>query len=192
MYRIGFLKHEATLVIATTTLPADDKVEQFCSTRHIDCFRGSEKNVLERYYLCAQKYEFKTIMRLTADNPFTDIEELDRLIELQQTSGADFCHSFKSLPVGVGAEIFTFKALKLSFQNAKEPHHIEHVDEYLLEHPETFKTQELSVPAEKRHPEARLTIDTESDYKKASYIVGHAAQDYVTTQEALKLCLEYA
>src|SRR5437879_10202239 len=191
IFRIGFLQHKASLVIATTALSADDAVERFCTKLHIECFRGSAGHVLERYYLCARKYGFQTNVRLTGDNPFTDIEELNHLIDLYVQSGADFCHSFNSLPVGAGAEIFSFAALEKSLQNSKEPHHREHVDEYMLEHPEMFKILELSVPAEKKHPEARLTVATEADYKKACYIVEHATQPFVTTQEALHLCSDF-
>jgi len=192
IFRLEFLQHKTLIVIATTDLSIDNPVEQFCTSRHIDCFRGSEKHVLERYFRCAAKYDFKKIIRLTGDNPFTDIEELDRLIDLYDNHHADFCHSFRSLPIGVGAEIFSREALGKSFQNATEPHHAEHVDEYMLEHPEIFKTFELEVSTDKNHPKIRLTIDTEQDYKKACYIVNNATQEFVSTQEAIKLCMAYA
>ena len=70
------------MVVATTILKKDDVIAELCLSKGIECFRGSEDNVLERYYLCAQKYNFKNIVRLTGDNPFTDIEELDNLINL--------------------------------------------------------------------------------------------------------------
>src|SRR5258708_204542 len=136
VFRLGLLRHKTQIVIATTTLLTDDVLEVFCRSRHIDYFRGSDSYMLERYFLCAKQYRFTSIVRLTGDNPFTDIEELDRLIDLYESSGADFCHSFKSLPVDVGAEIFSFAALEKSYREGLKPHHQEHVDEYLLEHPE--------------------------------------------------------
>ena len=68
-YRLTFLKHPAKVVLATSTNQKDDIVELFCKSRNIDCFRGSEENVLERYYLCAKKFGFDHIVRLTGDNP---------------------------------------------------------------------------------------------------------------------------
>lgn len=191
-YRFTFLSQPFKTVIATTTDPHDDVVEHFCKVRGIDCFRGSKKDVLQRYYLCAKKYGFDHIVRLTGDNPFTDMEELDNLIVLHFNSQADYTHSVSILPHGTGAEIFTFKALERSFLNGNEERHKEHVNEYIHEHPELFKIELLSVPTKKRMPNISLTVDTEADYRKACYIVENSGQDYITTEKAIALCLQYA
>lgn len=191
-FRLKFLKHNVTIVLATSNLPQDDIVEIFCQENNINCFRGSENNVLERYYLCAKDYRFDHIVRMTGDNPFPDIEEIDKLIDLHLEVGSDYANSFKVLPVGVGAEIFTFDALEKSYFEGKEPHHIEHVNEYMLEHPEIFKTLILEVVQNKKRPDIRLTVDTEEDYRKACYIVEHSKSKFITTEEAIGLCLEFA
>jgi spore coat polysaccharide biosynthesis protein SpsF len=191
-WRLGFLKHKVLLVVATSVAPENDKVREFCVQNKIECFSGSESNVLERYYYCARQYGFDSIVRMTGDNPFPDIEELDNLIGLYETSGADYCNSYKSLPIGVGAEIFSFAALEDSFRKGKEPHHLEHVDEYILEHPELFRTLELKTSSEKNWPDIRLTVDTPEDYKRACYIAEHAAGEMVSTPEAIRLCSDFA
>ncbi len=191
-FRLKFLRHNATVVLATSNLPQNDIVEIFCRKNNIHCFRGSEDNVLERYYLCAKYYRFDHIVRLTADNPFPDIEEIDRLIDSHLEAGSDFANSFEALPVGVGAEIFTFDALEKSYCEGKKPHHIEHVNEYMLEHPEIFKTIILDVAENKKRPDIRLTVDTEEDYRKACYIVEQSKCKFITTEEAIRLCLEFA
>lgn len=192
LFRLGRLHHPATIVVATTGSSQDDIVEVFCKQRNVKCFRGSEANVLERYYLCAMHYGFKQIVRLTADNPFTDIDELDKLIALHLDSGSDFSHSFGALPIGAGAEIFTFAALEASYREGSAPHHLEHVDEYLLEHPERFKTTLLQVGGIKNQPQLRLTVDTPEDHRKACFIAQHAAGEYVTTEKAIELCSQFA
>jgi len=186
LYRLASLRHSARVVIATTTEPRDDAVELFCSKRGVECFRGSEENVLERYYLCAKKYGFEHIVRLTGDNPFTDIEELDNLIELHLSTGSDYTHSFGTLPVGVGAEVLTFGALEKSFKNATKDNHREHVNEYIQEHPELFKITALSVPEEKCRPDIRLTIDTEQDLLRARWIAEEDGK--ITTKKAIEIC----
>ena len=190
--RLRRLKHTATIVVATSENPQDNTVVEFCRQRGTECFRGSEANVLERYYLCAQHYNFKQIVRLTADNPFTDIEELDNLIALHLASNSDLSHSFGALPIGVGAEIFTFAALEASYREGSAPHHLEHVDEYLLEHPERFKTTPFQVSGIKHQPQLRLTVDTPEDHRKACFIAQHAVGEYVTTEEAIELCSRFA
>jgi len=191
LFRLGRLRHAATVVIATGNTPQDNIVADFCQQRQAYCFRGSEINVLERYYLCATHFEFNQIVRLTADNPFTDIDELDNLISLHLSSGSHFSHSFGTLPIGVGAEIFTLAALEASYRESHAPHHLEHVDEYLLEHPERFKTSVLQVSDHKSRPDIRLTLDTPEDYRKICFIVGHATREYVTTEEAIELCSQF-
>ena len=191
-YRLTFLKHPSRVILATSVNPKDDVIEAFCKERNIECFRGSEDNVLERYYLCSKKYGFKYIVRLTGDNPFTDIEELDKLILLHLETQADYTHSFGVLPVGVGSEVFSFKALERSYQEAIEKNHKEHVNEYIQEHPELFKIATLSVTENKRRPDIRLTVDTEGDYLKACRIVENSRDVYITIEEAIELCLRYA
>lgn len=189
--RLKGLKEEAVIVIATSSLPGDDRVEQFCREKGVLCFRGSESNVLSRYYTCAKEQGFDHIVRLTADNPFVDVEEVDRLIAFHKQQGNEFTESFSQLPIGVGAEIFSFPALEEDMEKASMPHHFEHVDEYILENMEKFKTGTLQVPAEKHAPEVRLTVDTQEDYEKACYIAAHSKNGLATTEEAIALCSQY-
>ena len=109
--RLSAMRHTATVVVATTTVAGDEAIAHWCEREGVPCFRGSESDVLERYLQCAQQYELDPIVRLTADNPFTDVAELDRLIDQHLAEGNDFTHSFAALPVGVGAEVFSFAAL---------------------------------------------------------------------------------
>jgi len=192
LFRLSRLRSNATTVVATTSLPKDDPVEAFCRERGVACFRGSEKNVLDRYYRCAKHYGFTQIVRLTSDNPFTDIEELDRLIELHLNNTNDYSHSISWLPVGVGAEIFTFAALEKSVLEGHRPHHLEHVNEYMLENPDKFKTGILEIRGPKNRPDVRLTVDTEEDYRKVCYIAEAARGEFVSTEEAIDLCLRFA
>lgn len=192
LFRLSFLRNQATVVVATSDQERDNVIAEFCQKHGVECFRGSETNVLERYYRSARSYGFVQVVRLTGDNPFPDVEELDRLIELHTSSGSDFSHSLASLPVGVGAEIFTFSALETAFREARAPHHLEHVDEFFLENPGRFSTATLEVPEAKNHPAVRLTVDTEEDYLRACYIVEHAAGPRMSTEEAITLCSQYA
>jgi spore coat polysaccharide biosynthesis protein SpsF len=189
--RATHLKHSATTVVATTANPRDEIIVDFCKANHTEVFRGSEANVLDRYYQCAMTYGFDHIVRLTADNPFTDIVELDRLIDLHLSIQADFSYSFPVLPIGAGAEIFRFEALEESTRCSTEPHHFEHVDEYMIEHPERFKSVQLDVVAAKRFPQVRLTVDDETDYRRACYIAERGGGQ-VTTEQAIAICSQFA
>lgn len=186
--RLSLLAYPVKVVIATSDLAQDDAIAQHCLARGVAVFRGSETDVLDRYYQCAKENGFEHVVRLTADNPFTDVEELQRLIELHLARHNDYTHSFGSMPLGVGAEIFTSAALERSAREGHAPNHREHVNEYIQEHPDVFGIGELEIPAAKRHPDLRLTVDTEDDYQRACAIAGQARGRWVGTEEAIQLC----
>ncbi len=190
--RLRFSRHAPAILVATSSLAGDDPVAAWCAAERVDCFRGNEADVLDRYYRAAASRGFDPVVRLTGDNPFTDIEELDRLIDLHLARSNDFTHSFDALPVGVGAEVFSFAALERSHREGQAPHHREHVDEYMLENPKLFRTGLLDVPAAKRRPEVRLTVDTEEDYRRACFIAERANSEWVGTEEAIALCTRSA
>lgn len=191
LFRLTKLESEAVIIIATSKESKNDEVEQFCKKKSVQCFRGSEQDVLERYYLCAKQFGFDEIIRLTADNPFVDIEEIDKLIDLFRKEKADYAESFDNLPCGVGAEIFTFAALEKDYNESSMPHHFEHVNEYILENSDKFKTVTLTVPNYKNRPDIRLTVDTQEDYERACYIVENCNEEYVSTETAIRLALDF-
>ena len=97
IYRLSYLQFPVKIVIATSNSKQDDPVEFFCRKEGILCFRGSEHNVLKRYYECAVAYGFQNIVRMTGDNPFCDVEELDKLIEYHLKMKNDFSENFSVL-----------------------------------------------------------------------------------------------
>jgi spore coat polysaccharide biosynthesis protein SpsF len=190
--RLKILKILATTVIATSTLAQDDVIVRWCAKENTKCFRGSEEDVLDRYFQCATRFGFAHIVRLTADNPFTDVVELERLIELHLAYGNDYTHSFGQMPIGVGAEIFSIAALKRSHAEGKASNHREHVNEYIQARRELFQIGTLEIPADKIAPHLRLTVDTAEDYVRACNLVERAAGQWLTTEEAIALCLHSA
>ncbi|MDH5666798.1 MAG: hypothetical protein OEY86_02155 [Nitrospira sp.] len=190
--RLVLLEYPVTVVVATSRLPQDDVIAQHCESRGVTVFRGSESDVLDRYWQCACENRFEHVVRLTADNPFTDMDELRRLIEQHLAQRNDYTHSFGSMPLGVGAEIFTFAALEQSAREGHAANHREHVNEYIQERPDMFKIGMLESPAAKRRPDLRLTVDTEEDYQRACTIAGFAPERWVGTEEAIRLCLRFA
>lgn len=186
--RLEALGHAASIVVATSDLPRDDVIVTWCVSVDVACFRGSEADVLDRYLRCAETYGFSEVVRLTADNPFTDVAELDRLIDLHRDGGYDYSHSFGVLPIGVGAEIFTVDALRRSHAEGHALHHREHVNEYIPEHPESFHIGVLDVPLEKRAPDLRLTVDTEADWRLACHLAEQVRGGWLKTVEAIALC----
>lgn len=188
--RLATLDFPVRAVVATTCLTKDDAIAVHVAGKRVAVFRGSELDVLDRYYRCAIEYGFEHVVRLTADNPFVDIHELNRLIELHLAEGNDYSHSLGVLPLGVGSEIFTFEALQQSARMAQAPMHREHVNEFILDNIEAFKFGVLEVEAIKKRPDVRLTVDTEEDYRRACSIAEQDPNRWIGTQEAINLCLQ--
>lgn len=168
--RLKAVRDSDVLIVATSTNEADGAIEEFCSREDIICFRGGESDVLDRYYRAAIKFKLSDIVRATADNPFVDPAEIDRLIGLHKKTGADYTHSFGALPIGVGAECFAFAALERSWKEGRKPNHREHVNEYIQENPALFHVEALQIPPEKCAPGLRLTVDTPEDFRRADAI----------------------
>ena len=70
--QIEFSKLTEKFVIATSDSKEDDTISEFLKNKTIDCFRGDELDVLDRYYQCAKKFSFSTIIRIPADKPLID------------------------------------------------------------------------------------------------------------------------
>jgi len=129
------------IVVATTTNPHDDPVAKLAEKLGYLVFRGSEHNVLNRFYLAAKNCNADTIMRLTADCPLIDPDLLDDLVVFFFDGQYDYASNClePTLPDGLDAEIFTFRALEDTFRNAVLPSHLEHVTPFIRENTDRFK-----------------------------------------------------
>lgn len=122
------------VVVATSTSPADDAVAAFCASQGIACFRGSENDVLDRYYRAAKQHRAEAVVRVTADCPLTDPEVIDRVVERFQAGGCDYAANVlhRTFPDGLDLEVFSFAALEQAWREATRPSDREHVTLYLL------------------------------------------------------------
>lgn len=121
------------LIVATTTNNEDDAIVEFCKNNGILFFRGSENDVLDRYYQCAKEYNITDIARITADCPLHDPNVIDMIIK--EYMGNDYDYVSNSIeytfPDGLDVEIFSFDALKIAWENAKLVSEREHVTPYM-------------------------------------------------------------
>lgn len=91
-------------IIATTMKSENDILQDITINLGVDCFRGNENDLLERYYRCAVKYKPDAVARVTADNPFVDYQLIDYSIELFANNRVDFVtnHFEPTYPGGAG------------------------------------------------------------------------------------------
>ena len=198
-YVINQLKHSKLhdeIVIATTDLKQDDVIFDYITNRNIPCFRGDEKNVLERHYQCAKKYAFSTIVRIPSDKPLIDPTIIDSVIEKFQSNSYDYISNFSvdvndndrfipSYPSGTEVEIFSFAALETAWKNATSEHDKEHVTPYIYSNPEKFKI--LTLKSEKNLSQFRWALDYENDLKLIRIIISKIQKRPILMNDILEL-----
>jgi spore coat polysaccharide biosynthesis protein SpsF (cytidylyltransferase family) len=161
--RAGQAKTLGKLVIATTDLAADDPIAHTCQRQGWNCFRGSEQDVLDRYYRAALAYSAEAVVRITADCPLIDPEIIDLIVADFLNQHVDYAtNDFPpTYPRGLDAEVFTVTALARAWKEARESHEREHVTPFLYQHRELFSV--ASVQAESDYSGYRWTLDTPED-----------------------------
>jgi len=167
---VNRLKHSKLLhniVVATSVNHQDDTIEEFCEKGSICYFRGSEDDVLDRYYHAARKFEVELVVRVTSDCPLIDPNVVDRVIStyLENKENYDYASNTikRTYPRGLDTEVFPYEALERCYEEATRGHEREHVTTYIYEHPEMFKL--LNLENNKNLSHLRWTVDEEPDLR---------------------------
>jgi spore coat polysaccharide biosynthesis protein SpsF len=186
--RLQRSRHISKIVVATTTGPADEVIVAECDRLEVLCFRGSEHDVLDRYYQAAHEKAAEAVVRVTSDCPLIDAKLVDETVEVFRNRHADYASNVfpRTYPRGLDTEVFSFDALDRAWREAREAHQREHVTPYLYEHPQIFKLASLSGAAD--YSRYRWTLDTREDLEllRAIYSRFHGRDDF-SWQEVLRL-----
>ena len=123
------------MIVCTSTSEEDKAICEEASRIGLDCFRGSEDNVLDRFYQAAKPHRPKYVVRITSDCPLIDPALLDTVIQYTIDNAPDDCSNFfeAAFPDGQDIEVFTFEALEKAAQNATRTIELEHVTPYIRE-----------------------------------------------------------
>jgi spore coat polysaccharide biosynthesis protein SpsF len=165
--RLKKSKYLDSIIIATTVNPNDNQIEEWAFKNQIDLFRGSEENVLKRYYDAAKHFHTKVIIRITADDPFKDYQIMDKVIEKFQKEKADFAcnNNPPTFPEGLDIEVFSMESIETAFNNATSDFEKEHVTQYFYKNIDQFKISTVSNAMDLSH--LRWTIDENDDLEMA-------------------------
>ena len=126
------------VIVATTDRDVDDSIVEIVKDCNVEIFRGSYKNVLERFYKTAKKFSIENIFRISGDIPLIDPRLCAKMVKIFQKENVDYIR-FGYNTVGIGMEGFKFSVLESAFLNAKIDEEKEHVTVYIKNHSNDFK-----------------------------------------------------
>lgn len=153
------------LIVATTDHPSDDRLESWLENNtSIECFRGSENNLVSRFYHCAQHAKADVIVRLTADDPLKDAEIIDHAVKLfLMHDDVDYCSNClePTYPEGLDVEVFSIQALQKTYNEARLASETEHLTPFMTNNPEKFHT--LNFECNEDLSSWRWTVDKPED-----------------------------
>ena len=154
------------IIIATTMEERDNLIIEIAKKQRVKWFRGSNKDVLSRYYLAARKNDIDLVVRITSDCPCIDAQIMDLVINEHIKAMADYTSNclVRTYPHGLDVEVINFSTLEKAYKNAKKDYEREHVTPYIYRNPQIFKIQKVKAPEELCAPDIRVTLDTEEDY----------------------------
>ena len=154
------------VMVATSTESSDAAVAQACEELNVNCFRGSENDVLSRVTAAAESVDATVVFRLTADCPLLDPAVCGMLLNLFRKSGADYATNASpaTWPDGLDCEVMRIEVLQEANKEAKKTSDREHVTSYIRNNQHRFQCEVLCCPVPKIHNE-RWTVDNEADYR---------------------------
>ncbi len=182
------------VIIATTTNDTDDCVVAFAEEQNIQSHRGSEDNVLSRYYEAAVKYKLDVIIRVTSDCPLIDPHLIRNSVEkylklnnprLYMSNGVD-----RTFARGFDFEIFSFELLEEAYRNATEEMDLEHVTPYIWKN-RSGTVEFYHVKQEVNNSGLRITVDTSDDFELIKALIEKYNADQLTYVEIEKILLQH-
>jgi spore coat polysaccharide biosynthesis protein SpsF len=155
------------IVLATTTNPNDDVLEEFARNEGVALFRGSENDVMTRVIGAAESVGADVVVEITGDCPIIDPDIVSQTIQMFLSNPkANYVSNahIRSYPDGMDVQVFSLNTLKKSAILTSDPLDHEHVTLHIRNHPELFPAVHLVAPPSLFWPELGLTLDEQADF----------------------------
>ena len=168
--RVAFSKYAGKIVIAVTTDESDNELALLCQKNHLEVFRGSALDLLDRHFKAAKKFDAEAVIKIPSDCPLIDPDIIDKVIlyYINNSDKFDYVSNLHppSYPDGNDVEIMNYKTLEYAWINAKKDFEREHTTPFMWENPDKFRIGnvlwETGLEFSMTH---RLTIDYKEDYE---------------------------
>lgn len=182
------------IAIATTTNATDDVVADFAAKQTIACHRGSENNVLSRFYQTAIKFNYDIIVRVTSDCPLIDQHLIRNAVEKYMQFNNPNMYVSNSIERtfarGFDFEVFSFLALEDAFKKAKDESDLEHVTPYIWKN-KSGKTELYHVKQTSNNSALRITVDTSDDFELIKALIEKHQADTLPYSEIETILLKH-
>jgi glutamate-1-semialdehyde 2,1-aminomutase len=164
LLRLSRSKEIDKIILATSNDPRNQPLVEYVDKLGFDVFKGSENDILDRYYQVATKYGADVVVRITGDCPLVDPDIVDKIVRVYKSSDVDCaCNTNPpTYPDGLDVEVFSFLALMAAWKEAKTHAEREHVTLYIYE---SGKFKIKNITNNENFSNERWTVDEPEDYK---------------------------
>ncbi|MGD6894407.1 cytidylyltransferase domain-containing protein [Bacillus infantis] len=179
------------IIVATTVKENEQPIIELCKNLTIDYFRGSEHDVLSRYYEAAMNHNIDVIVRLTSDCPLIDPAVIDKVVNhyMNNKDNIDYVSNTleRTFPRGLDTEVFSFKSLERAYHEANLSRDREHVTAYFYSNPKVFKLD--NVTNNRNYGSFRWTVDTKEDFELIKLIISelYDSNNKFTLEDVIEL-----
>lgn len=189
--RLKRVKSLDRIVLATTGNAADDVLVEFAEAQGIDCFRGSEEDVMSRVIGAAESVGAEVIVSITGDCPVIDPVLIEQLIQMYLHNPCDYASNrqIPGYPGGMDTQVYPLSVLKRSAAMTDDPLDHEHVTLHIRNHPELFRHLYLIAPEDCYWPDLDLSLDEIDDYRFLRTLIEHfgEANPFFTCREIIEV-----
>lgn len=186
--RLKLAERPEEIIICTSTLPEDDPLEELAERESVHCYRGHPEDVLLRITEAARKYEIDIVVGASGDNPLTDPDYLDRLVDFHIDNGNDFS-KIQGLPIGTYTYVLSYPAMEHACR-IKDTEDSENYTVFFTEL-DVFKDGMLLVDdKEIARPDLRLTVDYPEDFELVRNIISTfaASKKRFALKDIIRFC----
>jgi spore coat polysaccharide biosynthesis protein SpsF (cytidylyltransferase family) len=170
------------IMVATTTNSLDEIIYNSAIDWGFKVYRGSEDNVLDRFYQAVKDYAPDWVVRVTSDCPLLDPKLVDEVITFAQKQDCDYVSNglIEHFPDGQDVEVFKFSALALAWKNAKLKSELEHVTPYIRNNANGNREGLFTIqnyPCREDYSTIRMTVDEPEDFELIRYLIQKLGTD---------------
>tara|TARA_B100000795_G_scaffold148930_1_gene111551 strand:- start:13797 stop:14471 length:675 start_codon:yes stop_codon:yes gene_type:complete len=187
-HRVLKAKKIDQIIFAIPDKKEDDKLFSYLKSMDALVYRGSDYDVVERYYYAAKSFKASHVIRICGDNPLICGSEIDRLINFFDLNICDYAYNHipknNLYPDGLGAEICSIEVLKEIYLKSKSKLHREHVFNFIWDNANKYTIKTFDPPEPLSFPDVKLDIDTLQDLiylSKKNFKIDMTAMEVINT-----------